>query len=148
MPKNAQKFTAEDRAAVPAQVGRRLADGLRVARILAVDDSPSMRMLVESTLREHGHEVVTAEDGAQALAMAQQGPMDLVLTDINMPGMDGIQLVKELRKLNDFKFIPILMLTTEGSKERKVEGREAGATGWITKPFDPEKLLATLNRVL
>ncbi|HJL40853.1 MAG TPA: response regulator [Myxococcales bacterium LLY-WYZ-16_1] len=119
-----------------------------MATVLAVDDSPSMRMLVETTLKQHGHQVILAQDGAEALAAARQAELDLVLTDVNMPNMNGIQLVSELRKIERFRFTPILMLTTEGSNEKKQEGRKAGATGWITKPFDPEKLISTVDKVL
>lgn len=120
-----------------------------MAKILIADDSASMRQMVEFTLREAGHEVVAAEDGLAALNLAKGGTTaDLVITDINMPNMDGITLIRELRTLPDFKFTPILTLTTESTAEKKLEGKEAGATGWIVKPFNPEKLLATVNKVL
>jgi two-component system, chemotaxis family, chemotaxis protein CheY len=119
-----------------------------MAKILAVDDSASMRQMVEFTLKEAGHEVVVAEDGAAALKLAKGMTADLVITDINMPNMDGITLIRELRQLPAFKFTPILTLTTESTTDKKMEGKEAGATGWIVKPFNPEKLLATVNKVL
>ncbi len=117
-------------------------------KILAVDDSASMRQMVLLTLKGAGYEVVQACDGMQALEMARNGAVDLVLTDVHMPLMDGITLVRELRSLPDYKFVPMLVLTTESSQERKMEGKRAGATGWIVKPFDPPQLLATIARVI
>ncbi|MDX2193767.1 MAG: response regulator [Gemmatimonadales bacterium] len=116
--------------------------------ILAVDDSPSMRQMVRFTLAEGGYEVVEATDGAEALALARQRTVNLVLTDINMPNMDGITLVRELRQLPAYKGVPLLLLTTESAPEKKAEGKAAGATGWIVKPFSPEQLLATIRKVL
>lgn len=116
--------------------------------ILAVDDSTSIRKLVSFTLNQAGYEVVSAVDGNDALAKAGQSNVDLVLTDVNMPGMDGIELIRSLRQLPSYKFIPMLMLTTESSADRKAEGKAAGATGWLVKPFDPEQLLNTISRVL
>jgi two-component system, chemotaxis family, chemotaxis protein CheY len=120
-----------------------------MARILAVDDSASMRQMVGLTLKSAGHEVLSAVDGADGLAKATSGhPVDLVITDVNMPNMDGMTLVRELRRLPQYQGVPVLVLTTEASAERKQEGRSAGATGWMVKPFDPDGLLATINRVL
>jgi len=120
-----------------------------MAKILAVDDSASMRQMVGFTLKGAGHDVHDASDGKEALKVVQlEGQFDLVISDINMPNMDGIALIKELRKLPDFKFTPILMLTTESSAEKKSEGKSAGATGWIVKPFNPDQLLATIGKVL
>jgi two-component system chemotaxis response regulator CheY len=119
-----------------------------MAKILVADDSASMRQMVEFTLKEAGHQVVAAEDGRAALELAKGMTADLVITDINMPNMDGITLIRELRALPAFKFTPILTLTTESTTEKKMEGKDAGATGWIVKPFNPEKLLATVNKVL
>lgn len=120
-----------------------------MAKILAVDDSASMRQMVSFTLKGAGHEVLEASDGDEALKVAQGASgVDLVISDINMPNMDGITLIKHLRALPDYKFIPILMLTTESSSDKKVEGKSAGATGWIVKPFNPEQLLATIGKVL
>src|SRR6478735_4714759 len=120
-----------------------------MARILAVDDSPSMRQMVHLTLQSAGHDVVSAIDGVEGLAKANAGaPVDLVITDVNMPNMDGITLVRELRRLPQYQGVPLLVLTTEASTEKKQEGRAAGATGWIVKPFDPDRLLATVNKVL
>lgn len=120
-----------------------------MAKILAVDDSASMRQMVSFTLKGAGHEVIEASDGDEGLKVAQgQAGIDLVISDINMPNMDGITLIRHLRALPAYKFIPILMLTTESSTDKKGEGRAAGATGWIVKPFNPEQLLATIGKVL
>ncbi len=119
-----------------------------MAKILAVDDSVSMRGMVAFTLRGAGHEVTEAENGQLALDAAREGAFELVLADVNMPVMDGIAMVRELRALDAYKGVPILMLTTESHTERKMEGKAAGATGWLVKPFDPEQLLATVKRVL
>lgn len=119
-----------------------------MASILAVDDSPSMRQMVSFTLREAGYEVIEAEDGEDALAKAKTRTVQLVLTDVNMPKMDGIELIRRLRTLPAYAGVPILMLTTESADAKKQEGRQAGATGWIVKPFDPDKLLATISKVM
>lgn len=119
-----------------------------MASILAVDDSTSMRQMVLFTLQQAGYEVVEASDGVEALEVANTRSFDLVITDVNMPNMDGITLIGKLRSLQDFKFTPILMLTTESSSEKKQAGKTAGATGWIVKPFDPERLLETIKKVL
>jgi two-component system chemotaxis response regulator CheY len=119
-----------------------------MAKILAVDDSASMRQMVSYTLKGAGHEVVDACDGVEALAKAKTTTFDLVVSDVNMPNMDGLTLITELRKLPAFKFTPMLMLTTESSIEKKQQGRAAGATGWIVKPFNPDQLLNTIKKVL
>jgi len=119
-----------------------------MARILAVDDSPSMRQMVSIALVGAGYEVEQASDGVEALAIAQKSRFDLVITDVNMPNMDGITLVKELRGKPNYKFVPLLVLTTEATPERKQQGKQAGATGWLVKPFNPERLLATIAKVL
>ena len=116
--------------------------------ILAVDDSASMRQMVSFTLKTAGYDVIEAEDGQEALEIAQDSAVDLVLTDVNMPVMDGIELVKNLRELSHYKFTPILILTTESASEKKSEGRNAGATGWLVKPFNPEQLLTTIKKVI
>ncbi|HWG96549.1 MAG TPA: response regulator [Nitrospira sp.] len=116
---------------------------------LIVDDSPTMRQMVAFTLTNAGFTVVEAQDGKDAVdKVAGGGKMDIVVTDLNMPEMDGIALIKELRKLSAFRFTPILMLTTESAAEKKQAGKEAGATGWIVKPFNPEVLLKTIAKVL
>jgi two-component system chemotaxis response regulator CheY len=119
-----------------------------MTRILAVDDSPSMREMVRIALDSAGFEVAQAVDGQQALELARQSSFDLVLSDVNMPEMNGIELIRALRAEAAYRHTPILMLTTEASPERKREGKEAGATGWIVKPFDPAQLVATMQRVL
>lgn len=116
--------------------------------ILAVDDSASMRQMVRYTLEGAGYHVVQAADGVEALGLARTRTVDLVLTDVNMPRMDGIELVRELRALDSYKFTPMLVLTTESGQDTKQRGKQAGATGWIVKPFNPEQLLATITRVL
>jgi len=119
-----------------------------MAKILAVDDSASMRQMVTHTLKTAGHVVTNAINGQQALDIAQTQTFDLVLTDVNMPVMDGLSLTKKLRALMAFRFTPILILTTESGREEKLEGRAAGATGWLVKPFNPDQLLATIQKVL
>jgi two-component system chemotaxis response regulator CheY len=116
--------------------------------IMAVDDSASMRQMVRATLQQAGYTVVEAADGVEALDYARENAVDLVITDVNMPRMDGITLVSELRALPGYRLTPLLLLTTESSQERKLEGKRAGATGWIVKPFNPDQLLATMARVL
>ena len=116
--------------------------------ILAVDDSASMRQMVSFTLKGAGYEVVEAADGVEALNIARGRPVNLVITDVNMPKMDGISLIRELRSLPSYKFTPLLMLTTESGAEKKQQGKAAGATGWIVKPFNPEQLLNTVKKVL
>lgn len=116
--------------------------------ILAVDDSVSMRQMVAFTLKVAGFGVIEAVDGVDALAKAKNSKVDLVLTDVNMPRMDGICLIRELRGLPAYRFTPILMLTTESGSAKKGEGKSAGATGWIVKPFNPDQLLATIKEVL
>jgi two-component system, chemotaxis family, chemotaxis protein CheY len=119
-----------------------------MAKILAVDDSASLRQMVCFTLKEAGHQVVEATDGVEALELARGTEVDLVISDVNMPQMDGITLVRELRALPEYKFTPILLLTTESADDKKQAGKAAGATGWLVKPFDPETLLSTIKRVL
>ena len=116
--------------------------------ILAVDDSPSMRQMVGQTLRAAGYDVIEAADGVEALEVAKERVVDVVITDVNMPNMDGITLVTRLRALPSYRLVPLLLLTTESAPERKAEGKQAGATGWMAKPFNPDQLLATLARVL
>jgi two-component system chemotaxis response regulator CheY len=115
---------------------------------LVVDDSPTMRQMVAFTLINAGFTVIEAEHGKDAVSKIAGKKMDLVVTDLNMPEMDGIALIKELRKSADFKYTPILMLTTESGTEKKMAGKEAGATGWIVKPFNPDVLLNTIAKVL
>lgn len=119
-----------------------------MATILVVDDSASMRQLVTFALKSDGHEIIQAGDGVEALNAAKTSQANLVITDANMPNMDGLTLVKELRALPSYKFTPILVLTTESSQDVKMKGREAGASGWIVKPFSPDQLKATIKKVL
>lgn len=116
--------------------------------ILAVDDSASMRQMVAFTLKGAGYNVIEAADGQEALEKARAQQVDLVLTDQNMPRMDGITLVKQLRAMQSFAGTPMLILTTESSDEMKAKGKAAGATGWLVKPFDPAKLLDVVKRVI
>ncbi len=116
--------------------------------ILAVDDSASMRQMVAFTLKGAGYNVIEAADGQEALDKARGESVDLVLTDQNMPRMDGLTLVQKLRGLASYATTPILILTTESSDEMKAKGKAAGATGWLVKPFDPAKLLAVVQKVI
>jgi two-component system chemotaxis response regulator CheY len=116
--------------------------------ILAVDDSASMRQMVAFTLKGAGYNVIEAADGQEALDKARGETVDLVLTDQNMPRMDGITLVQNLRGMATYAATPILILTTESSDEMKAKGRAAGATGWLVKPFDPGKLLDVVRKVI
>ena len=117
-------------------------------KILIVDDSVSMRQMVSFTLRQGGYEVIEAEHGQAALNKLQSSTVDLIITDLNMPVMDGITLIQNVRKMPAMRSKPILMLTTEGLAGKKEQGKAAGATGWIVKPFDPDKLLLTIAKVL
>ena len=116
-------------------------------RVLIVDDSTSMRQMINFTLKAAGYECTEAEDGIKGLEVAATAEFDLVFTDVNMPNMDGLTFTSELRKLPKFKFTPILVLTTEAGIEKKMEGKKAGATGWLVKPFNPEQLLKTAQKV-
>ena len=116
--------------------------------ILAVDDSASMRQMVAFTLKAAGYHVIEAADGQEAYDKARGQQVDLVLTDQNMPPMDGITLVKTLRGLPMFATTPMLILTTESSSEMKMKGKAAGATGWLVKPFDPAKLIEVIKKVI
>lgn len=116
-------------------------------KILAVDDSKTMREMVSFTLKSAGYEVMEAEDGQAALSALNGGKVDAVITDLNMPNMNGFELIRALRANPAYKFIPILMLTTEGDDSKKQEGKSAGATGWIVKPFNPEKLVEVVKKV-
>lgn len=117
-------------------------------RILTVDDSASIRQMVAFALKSAGYEVAEAPDGNAGLAMARSELFDLVLTDQNMPGMDGLTLIRNLRTLPQYAKTPILMLTTEAGDSMKQQGRAVGATGWLVKPFDPQKLLEVTRKVI
>jgi two-component system chemotaxis response regulator CheY len=116
-------------------------------KILAVDDSKTMRDMVSMTLRQAGYEVTEAADGQQALTALGGSRVDLVITDVNMPNMDGISLTRALRGHPVHRATPILILTTESDGAKKAEGKAAGATGWIVKPFEPQKLLEVVGKV-
>ena len=116
--------------------------------ILAVDDSASMRQMVAFTLKGAGYQVIEAADGQEAFQKARDCQVSLVLTDQNMPGMDGISLVKSLRGMPSYANTPILILTTESGAEMKAKGKAAGATGWLVKPFDPSRLLEVIGKVI
>ncbi|MEW6659139.1 MAG: response regulator [Thermodesulfobacteriota bacterium] len=116
--------------------------------IMTVDDSASVRQMVNFTLQQAGYEVITATDGNDALSKLNGLAIHMVITDLNMPNLDGIGLIRQLRANARYKFIPIVMLTTESQVEKKQEGKAAGATGWIVKPFKPEQLVAVVKKVL
>ena len=116
--------------------------------IMTVDDSASVRQMVAFTLKGAGYTVVEAVDGKDALAKLPSTKIDMMITDLNMPNLDGIGLIKEVRAIPAYKFIPIVMLTTESQDTKKQEGKSAGATGWIVKPFKPDQLLAVIKKVL
>jgi two-component system chemotaxis response regulator CheY len=116
--------------------------------ILAIDDSASIRQMVGFTLKSSGYEVVDAVDGMDGLEKAKSQTFSLILTDQNMPRMDGLTLIRSLRALPQYKTVPILMLTTESSDTMKQQGRAAGATGWLVKPFDPQKLVEVVKKVV
>ncbi len=119
-----------------------------MANILAVDDMRSMRDLVKSVLEKRGHTVTTHDDGQTALEYAQSNQCDLVISDINMPNMNGITLVESLRSLPGYRNTPILMLTTENAVDKKNQAKVAGANGWIQKPFNPERLVNAVDKTL
>jgi two-component system, chemotaxis family, chemotaxis protein CheY len=115
--------------------------------VLTVDDSSSVRQMVAFTLRTAGYDVVEAENGKAALSQLT-GPVHLVITDLNMPVMDGIELIRAVRANTQYKYVPIVLLTTESQADKKQAAKSAGATGWITKPFRPEQLLGVVKKVL
>lgn len=116
--------------------------------VLAVDDSASLRQMVSVVLRGGGYDVVEAVDGLDALSKMAGRELDLVLTDLNMPKMDGLEFTRQLRAMPAYKFVPVILLTTESNTEKKLQGKAAGATAWIIKPFDPDQLLAVVKKVL
>lgn len=116
--------------------------------VMTADDSASMRQMVSFTLKQAGYEVSEAVDGCDALDKLKGSAVNMLLTDLNMPNMDGLELIKEIRSLAEYKFMPIIMLTTESDVSKKQAGKQAGATGWIVKPFKPEQLAAVVKKVL
>ena len=116
--------------------------------ILAVDDSGSLRQMVVFTLKSVGYQVVEAVDGQEALGLAKRQVFDMVLTDQNMPKMDGLTLIRALRDMPQYKTVPIIMLTTESGEDMKSRGRAAGANGWMVKPFDPKRLVEVVKKVI
>jgi two-component system chemotaxis response regulator CheY len=119
-----------------------------VKKILAIDDSASIRRMVSFTLKGAGYDVLEAADGEEGLDLARHNEVSLVLTDHNMPKMDGLALIRTLRGMASYREVPLLMLTTESSDEMKAQGRAAGATGWMVKPFDPARLVAIVKKVI
>ncbi len=117
-------------------------------KILSVDDSASVRQMVTFALETAGYETVQAEDGREALALLKTTTVDMIVTDLNMPNLNGIDLIKQVRALPNFKFVPIVLLTTESEDSKKAEGKAAGATGWIVKPFKQDQLLAVVKKLL
>lgn len=117
-------------------------------QILTVDDSASIRQMVSFTLTKAGYQVAEAVDGKDGLEKAQRQKVDMIITDLNMPNMDGIEMITAIRKLPGYGFTPILMLTTESQAEKKDAGRKAGATGWIVKPFNADQLIATVQKLV
>ena len=116
--------------------------------IMTVDDSASVRQMVAFTLRQGGYEVIEAEDGRDGLTKLRGAKCDMIITDLNMPNLDGIGLIRQVRADLAHRLLPIVMLTTESQEGRKLEGKAAGATGWIVKPFKPEQLMAVVKRVI
>jgi two-component system chemotaxis response regulator CheY len=117
-------------------------------RILTVDDSASVRQMVSFTLSKSGYEVTEAVDGSDGLSKSRKQKFDLIITDLNMPIMDGIQMIASTRKLSGYEFTPILMLTIESQPGKKDAGRKAGATGWIVKPFNSDQLVAVVRKLI
>ena len=117
-------------------------------QILTVDDSASVRQMVSFTLRKAGYEVTEAVDGQDGLDKIGKAKFDLIITDLNMPRVDGIQLIAGVRKMTGCSFVPILMLTTESQAEKKDAGRKAGATGWVVKPFNADQLIAVVQKLV
>jgi len=115
---------------------------------MTVDDSVSVRQMVSFTLKNAGYETIEASDGKDALSKLNGSGINMIVTDLNMPNLDGIGLIKEVWAKSEYKFIPIIMLTTESQDNKKQEGKSAGATGWIVKPFKPDQLLAVVKKVL
>lgn len=118
-----------------------------VKKVLTVDDSKTMRQMVTHTLKGAGYEMFEAEDGNDGLRVLEGGKVDLIITDLNMPNLDGFGFIEKVRGSDHHKYVPILMLTTESDPQKKERGKQLGATGWIVKPFNPEKLIQVVNKV-
>ncbi len=116
--------------------------------IMIVEDSATMRQMVGFTLKRNGYEVIEAEDGSDAMGKINGSPINMIITDLNMPNMDGLEFIRNVRQNPSCKYTPIIMLTTESQETKKSEGRAAGATGWIVKPFSPEQLMAVVEKVI
>ena len=117
--------------------------------IMIVDDAASMRGLISLTLKNNGYEVIEASDGKEAIKrLSSAGKVDLIITDLNMPNMDGIQFIKTVKGDSKYRFIPVVMLTTESQDAKKEEGRLAGAKAWIVKPFKPEVLVGVVKKII
>ena len=119
-----------------------------MANILVVDDSTSIRKMIKISLESAGHTITEAGDGKAGLLAVTKGSFDLIITDVNMPIMNGFELSKEIRKLSSFKLTPILMLTTESDSDKEIQGKAVGVKGWIVKPFQSEELIATVNKLI
>lgn len=119
-----------------------------MAKILTVDDSKVIRDLVTAVLIQNGHEVVTANDGIEGLSATRNKQFDMILSDINMPNMTGISMVSKVRRLEGYEYTPIIMLTTESSNFKKEKAKKMGATGWLQKPFDPDRLMKAVNKLI
>jgi two-component system, chemotaxis family, chemotaxis protein CheY len=119
-----------------------------MAKILSVDDSPVMRQMVKATLLDAGHEVSQAPNGQEGLKIAASQPFDMVITDVNMPIMDGLTLIRNLRQLPAYASVPMIALTTEATADVKRTGRDAGATAWVVKPFSPQRLIDAVAQLL
>ena len=121
---------------------------MKTLRVLTVDDSRTILAMLHHTLSNAGFEVLQAEDGKQGLDVLKTETVDVVITDINMPVMDGIEFIKHVRATGQHNSLPILILTTETSQDKRDQGKAAGGTGWIVKPFDPDKLISVIHRVV
>ncbi|WP_162783544.1 response regulator [Devosia naphthalenivorans] len=121
---------------------------MTILRVLTVDDSRTILAMLHHTLSNAGFEVLQAEDGQQGLDVLKSQDVDVVITDINMPVMDGIEFIRNVRASGQYQSLPILILTTETSQDKRDQGKAAGGTGWIVKPFDPEKLISVIHRVV
>ncbi|WP_027358248.1 response regulator [Desulforegula conservatrix] len=116
--------------------------------ILTADDSNSVRQMINFTLKQAGYDIIEAVDGKDALLKIKSCAVNMLITDLNMPNLDGIELIRRVRAIPEYKFVPIIMLTTESQADKKMAGKEAGATGWIVKPFNPEQLIAVVKKVI